>query len=872
MTPPGTGTPSWVSYTVALGVGLAFSSLLMLLAWRSVLEQEQRQFAFESASLGERVRAGVDVSIRAAETTASLMGARPGLTQDDLQRFAQPLLSRSPFVESLAAYAPAAESAPESRGREVQTPTRVPPQQITRQKMAGPLSLRFHAAQARSKSSSDVDQEAIPSDLSEAFDLSARTHEPVLIPLLPQPAAAACCFALVKAQTAETGQVQGAGDAVLVSGAAVVTVRSEQLLAAQANESALSLLLLHESQSLNGRQVLYSRPEAARSGWMLTRLSERSTVEQPPISLNLLIYKYLYWGQLDSSLLVAAGILGLGVMLLLVALAHAKESQAWVLERRHREIERRVAQQTAELAATRDQALEASRIKSEFLASMSHEIRTPLNAIIGMAELLGETPLNREQDNYVGVFHRAAEALLGLVNDILDLTKIEASQLVLEHIDFDLSEILGQAVEIHALTSHEKDVELACQIDADVPLRLRGDPVRLRQIILNLVGNAVKFTEKGEIVVKVWIAPEAESPEHLLFSVRDTGIGIPPEKLEAIFESFTQVDSSTTRKYGGTGLGLTISKRLVEMMGGKIWVESNPGAGSAFSFTARFAPAEASVGAAAALGGLAQLRVLVADDNSTNRMILRQILEQEGALVSEAADGRQAWAEFQREAGMGTAFQLVILDGSMPGLDGFAVAEAIKRAGGNSRALMMLSSVNLGKDIARARALEMGAYLVKPVKRAELLKAIDKSLAGIPETFNRRASPFKDIVAKLQAPRILLVEDQPDNRLLVRAFLKGEAYAIEETENGELAVEAFKTNPHDLVIMDIQMPVMDGHEATRQIRAWEQEQGRSPVPIIALTAHAIKEDVQRSLDAGCTEHLTKPIKKAVLLQALKNLL
>ncbi|MGH7887292.1 MAG: response regulator [Candidatus Binatia bacterium] len=478
------------------------------------------------------------------------------------------------------------------------------------------------------------------------------------------------------------------------------------------------------------------------------------------------------------------------------------------------------------------------------------------------------------QKRYVGVFKKAGEALLALVNDILDLSKIEAEQLVLEKIPFNLRSLIEETADIHALGADEKNLELLCHIGTDVPAQANGDAARLRQILLNLVGNAIKFTHQGEVVVKVSSNPHISDPCWLLFSVADTGIGIPADKIGTIFDSFSQADSSTTRQYGGTGLGLTISKRLVELMGGWIRAESVEGKGSVVSFAISLgaAPETQARIATDASFNLKDVRVLIIDDNSTNRLILREVLSAQGALVSEAHGGAEGIRVFREASRMGQDYGVVITDCHMPEVDGFAVVEALRVAAGSCKTILMVSSSQLSSDMSTASALGIGAYLIKPVKSAELIKAINVAmLKTLDETQNHIVTtPLPE--RRAENLPILLVEDTPDNRLLIKAYLRKTPYKIEEAENGSVALQKFKTHAYGLVLMDIQMPVMDGHQATRAMREWETAQGRDPTPIIALTAHAIKQEMDKSIAAGCTAHLIKPIKKETLLQIVQKYL
>ncbi len=407
-----------------------------------------------------------------------------------------------------------------------------------------------------------------------------------------------------------------------------------------------------------------------------------------------------------------------------------------------------------------------------------------------------------------------------------------------------------------------------------MPLRLVGDTLRLRQVLINLVGNAIKFTEQGEVALTVAREAAADGAIQLHFSVRDTGIGIAPDMLEAIFQSFTQADSSTTRRYGGSGLGLTIASRLVELMGGRIWASSEAGRGSTFHFVARLRVADGQAAAPERLPYLEAVRVLVVDDNATNRLIVREVLAAQGAEVSEAASGHEALLDAERARAEGHPYRVVLLDCRMPEMDGFQVARQLKRQDGPPPIILMLSSEDLNQTLATVRELGIDLYIVKPVRRIELLRAIAAAMGRHPS--RRQAAP-----AALRRPRrhgngsralkILLAEDSPDNRQLIQAYLKNLPHQLEIAENGQLAVAKFVMDKYDVVLMDVQMPVMDGYTAVRKIRHWESQHGRAPTPIAALTASALEEDVRSSVEAGCTIHLSKPIKKSRLLAALRDL-
>ena len=818
-------------------MGLAFCLTLVKSAWDTTLDRTKTNLQYDVLSIQQTISRNVVSANDVTNNVAAFVAASDDLTKDQFDIFAEDVLSRYTHLDSInyfqfagnddikkfpLMYQVSNEEGPVEAGQDIY------------------LEFQFRAALDTAMATGKV----VPSPLIDQHESSRQ-------------------YWLFKAVDAKTDAGPDASEASgIVKGIVAVLVSPAKSVGRRALDKALTITLFSDTVNLYGRTQLFSsHEEQAEKKWVIENFVEEESVQIPPYSIKISVYKSIYLKDLDFGLIFVSILLGGGILLLMYGLMNARRRQEIELRERNKLIEQQVEEQTYELEVARDEAVKAVKMKSEFLASMSHEIRTPLNAIIGMSDLMSETKMNDEQTRYVSVFRKAGDALLTLVNDILDLSKIEAGQLVLENISFNLMEMIEETADIYALKAADKQIEIITNIDTSVNIYRIGDPGRLKQVMLNLISNALKFTDKGQIVVSLKLPKETSDKDEVCMSVRDTGIGIPVTKLEAIFESFTQADTSTTRRYGGTGLGLTICRHLVTLMNGRIWVESEEGKGSEFFVEISLAQQDKP---RVVPPDLTDKCVLIIDSRLENCLALEETLKYCGATCVNATTVKNSvnYLTNQQEPDIVIVDSYMLLDESME----------LKSVFNDELKQKTLVTINPSYMTRHQSVLEGDGYqkiLMKPLKRSELLDAI-RAMYGhaSKEDVDKIIKP-KDDEKLAKSLHILLVEDNPDNRMLIRAYLKKTDHILEEAENGEIALERFMSKKYDMVFMDIQMPVMDGHEATKRIRAWEQKNNKEKTPIIALTAHAIKEEIDKCIASGCDSHLGKPVKKATLIETIQ---
>lgn len=833
------------TYVITFLLGLAFSITLMQSTWKTAVERKQKDFHFEILSIQQSVASNVLTGNDVTNNVAAYISSNENVLQNQFESFSKDILERYNHIEAINYYS------------------------FTGDDWVNEFRLVYDFARGENRIKTGDDIYSDPKYI-DAIDTSIATRAVVPAPpdLESDPDRKYWLFKAIYSQD-NSSFIKKKKYGGVVKGMVSVLVSPTKLLGDKGANSNLTITMFSDTSNLYGRQLLYfndPKKDDSNKSWKVETLAEEELIQLPPYSIKIIIEKNLYFSDLEHHLLFVSMLISIGIMMMLYGLVRARIKQEEELRTRNAVIEQKVEEQTHELEIARDEALEAVRMKSAFLASMSHEIRTPLNAIIGMSDLMSETELTNEQNKYVSVFKKAGDALLSLVNDILDLSKIEANQLVLEEIPFNIVALVEEVAEIYALKAADKNIDIITRtrLDRNINISRIGDPGRLKQIILNLISNAIKFTDSGEIIITLSDDNSQQgNAEHngdnVVISVADTGIGIPKDKLDSIFASFTQADASTTRKYGGTGLGLTICRHLSQMMGGNIRVESEENKGSCFSISISLPK---QMDQSIVKHNFTDKNIYIIDTSINSCLSLEDHIVEAGANCFKITDPNDVKNKLESEP----TVDAILIDSELLFFEG-KLNKSISELTQMDRVILLVNPKYISEYSKLAELNNIKDILIKPIKCKDLYMALDSVVNQQSDQQTIRETK-EEASEKTIGKHILLVEDNPDNRLLIKAYLKKTTHSLDEAENGALAVDMYKENSYDLVLMDVQMPVMDGHQATRLIRDWEKDKNKARTPIISLTAHAIKEEVDKCMAAGCDTHLSKPVKKTTLLKTI----